>query len=91
MKLLSPAFALLFFATVLVCAAADDLEALKTTLLNLCTANTAHAFGSCCGSNNNGQDIPTITALPSCFGSVHTADSGAIQRLFVSKDVGFFV
>ena len=84
MKLTLALFFFVFLATVLARVAADDLAALKETLQKLCAANTERAFGTCCASNNNGQDITAIGILPSCFGSVATT-SGYIDKLFASN------
>ena len=78
----------LLLATVLACASGEDVDfaALKATLLKMCAANEAGSFGSCCRSNNNGQDIASTDSLPKCFGSIAaTTANGAIQKLFVSK------
>ena len=82
MKLAFSLSSFLVLATVLACAAADDLATLKATLLSLCNANGNGAFGTCCLANNNGQDITAIKNLPSCFGET-TAIGGLIQKLFV--------
>ena len=86
MKLPLPLSSFLVIAAALAyAAAADDLAALKATLQALCGVNNAGTFGTCCDDNNDGQNIQEISALPSCFGSVSTTESGAIQRLFVSN------
>ena len=82
-SLLAASFLLL--ATVLACVAGDDLGALKKTLNKLCEANKDGAYGSCCGANNNGQSITTLTNIPSCFGTPSTTNSNGIKILFVSK------
>ena len=85
MKRLLSLSPLLLLAAVLACAAADDLEALKATLLKLCGANTEGMFGSCCRAKNNGQDITAISSLSSCFGSTEMADSSTIKNLFATN------
>ena len=84
MRLCLTVSSFLAIATILCCAAADDLNALKDTLQKLCDANKNGEFGYCCTKNNNGQDITDIDALPSCFGRV-SATSGTIQYLFASR------
>ena len=83
---------LLVLATLLACAATEDLDldALKDTLLKLCNANTMGKFGSCCRASSNGQDITTVGSLPSCFGSAQATPSGAITKLFVSIAIHSF-
>ena len=76
-------------AAVLNFAAADDLAALKTTLQILCDVNKGGAYGSCCASNNNGQDITTTSSLPNCFGTV-TTSGGIITKLFVPSSMHSF-
>ena len=82
MKLSLAISSFLALSAVLVCAAGDDLAALKTTLQILCDANTQGAFGTCCSNNNKGQDITAVDELPHCFGSTETA-GGFIQEMFV--------
>ena len=80
----------LLLATVLVCAAGDDLDALKATFLKLCTANTEGKFGACCLANNNWQDITAINGTSVCLDVIVTAStSGAIQKLFVVNVICF--
>ena len=79
----------LLLSIVLACAAADDLGALKATLKKLCDANKEGPFASCCNSNNNGQDITSVSGLPSCLGSIDAPSSGIIQQLFVYNVVRF--
>ena len=76
----------LVLAAVLTCTAANDLAALKTTLQKLCDANKNRLYRSCCTSNNNGQDITSISSLPSCFGSL-TASGDTITKLFVPNSM----
>ena len=87
MKLFLTLSPFLVLAAVLACAAADELAVLKATLLNLCTVNTAGAFGDCCAASNNGQDLTAVNALPACFGSVTATTDGNIQKLFASNAV----
>ena len=89
MKLFLLISSFLALAMVLACAAADDLVALKTTLQSLCDANKDGAYGSCCGSNNDGQDITAISDLPNCFGTVKTS-AGTIMTLFVPTSMYSF-
>ena len=85
MKLSLPISSFLLLAAVLICASGDYLASLKATLLKLCAANTEGEFGTCCSTNNNGQDVTSTSALPSCFGSTDTTESGAITKLFAQK------
>ena len=80
----------LALAMVLACATADDLAALKTTLQKLCNANENGAYGSCCASNNDGQDIASISGLSGCFGTVTASSSAIITKLFVPSSACTF-
>ena len=79
-----PASFFLLLAAVLVCAAGDDLAALKATLQSLCNANTEGTYGSCCRVNNNGQSITSVRGIPICFGSTYVTSGSVVQYLFVS-------
>ena len=79
----------LVITAALICAAADDLAALKATLQKLCDANEDGAYGSCCASNNDGQDITSIKGLPDCFGTV-TTSAGVITYLFAPTSMRSF-
>ena len=80
--LLSSYFSFLALAAVLTCATGGEVDALKGTLQKLCHANKDGAYGSCCASNNNGQNIKTIVELPSCFGGA-TTENGVIRKMLV--------
>ena len=84
MPLSLPISSFLALVTVLACAAGDDLAALKETLQKLCDANKAGAYGTCCSENNDGQDIASIGALPTCLGSTYVYNN-FVQMLFVSS------
>ena len=74
----------LALVAVLACAAGDDLVAFKATLQKLCEANKDGAYGTCCSKNNDGQNIASISALPTCLGSTYVSNN-LVQRLFVSN------
>ena len=86
MRLPLVACSFLVLAAVLTCATGDDIAALKETLLKMCYANKKGTFASCCLASNNGQDITSVSSVPTCFGSLSAAEAtGTIQRLFVSS------
>ena len=89
MRLSFASSSLLLLATVLACAAADDLAVLKTTLQKLCDANEDGKFGSCCRASNNGQDITAVKGIPTCFGSTTITAGSVVQKLFVSHAMSF--